>query len=94
MTDDHSDKKSKGERMRDRVIYAEKYKKGAMKVKKESLPESLPFIMKPGSKIEEIELIESGKLERNDQEFEYAVIKILMRLRLREKHGSKNRETE
>jgi len=65
--------------MRDKTLYAEKYKKGAIKVRKDMLPESLPCIMTPDSKIEEIELLESGKLERQGKEFEYAVIKILMK---------------
>jgi hypothetical protein len=65
--------------MRDKVLYAEKYKKGAMKVRKDVLPESLPCIMNPGTKIEEMEVTEAGHLERDGKEFEYVVIKILMK---------------
>jgi len=63
--------------MKDRTIYAEKYKKRSMLVRKDRLPKKLPMF-NDNVKIEEIEITEFGKLERDGKEFEYAICKILV----------------
>lgn len=62
--------------MREKILYAEKYRKGAMKVKKELLPQTLPFIYEK-AKIEEIEMTEAGKIEVDGRQLEYVICRIL-----------------
>ena len=63
--------------MKEKIIYAEKYKKGAIKVMQNLLPETLPFL-EPGAKIKDMELQEIGVVEIAGKEFEYTVVRILI----------------
>lgn len=63
--------------MKEKITYCEKYKKGAITVKQHLLPESLPFTT-PGTVIKEIEMIDSGTLTRNEEEFDFCTVRVLM----------------
>jgi hypothetical protein len=61
---------------RDKLLYKESYKKGAMALNKSFFPE---LKHTNNSKIVDVEITEAGKIERNKEILEYHIIKVYLK---------------
>lgn len=65
-------------RSKERVTYEETYRKGAANIRKELLPESLPY-MRPGTKVVSMGLERAGVVEIDGEELEFQVVRVISR---------------
>ena len=68
--------------MKERITYRETYKPGSCVVKKDLLPERLPYMDK-GFKIESMELRSAGTVLRGEEEVEFQDVRVYLREVLR-----------
>ena len=61
--------------MKEKILYQEKYKNGAMRVRRELLPDTLPYMAK-GAVITDIEIRAAGKCERDGEILEFQDVRV------------------
>ncbi len=61
--------------MKEKILYQEKYRKGAMRVRRELLPETLPYMSK-GTTIKAIEIKSAGTCEIDGERLEFQDVRV------------------
>ena len=61
--------------MKEKILYQEKYKKGAMRVRRELLPETLPYMSRE-TIIKAIEIRSAGRCEIDGESMEFQDIRV------------------
>jgi len=61
--------------VKEKILYQEKYKNGAMRVRRELLPNTLPYMAK-GAVITDIEIRSAGKCELDGEAMEFQDVRV------------------
>jgi hypothetical protein len=61
--------------MKEKILYQEKYKKGAMRVRRELLPDTLPYMAK-GGKIHAMFIQSAGTCTLDGKELEFQDVRV------------------
>jgi hypothetical protein len=65
---------------KERVLYEEYYKKGAVRIQKDLLPERLPY-MPEGAQIVSMEIRKAGTIEADGERLEFQDIHVRVRMK-------------
>jgi hypothetical protein len=61
--------------VKEKILYQEKYKKGAMRVRRDLLPVTLPYMTK-GTVVKDIEIRSAGKCELDGEALEFQDVRV------------------